>query len=645
MCYGPEGIEIYFQNYGNVVLVKGDNLDTGGSNGAGKSSICDALSYALYGKTVKKPKQLDHETIINAIHKERLEVVVEFDDYRIMRCREPNRLKVWCSKDHIWDEEAEVTKGTMGETQKYIDGVVGLSHVGFCNVIVFDDRNFHAFLEADAAGKRMIIENFLDLEKFRTFNEDTKEFIRTIKATVKKLTDEYGRLQDELDKHDKRITQINEQDTQWQNTKINEIKTLTSQMQIKQKDLENSDENDLLTKYNQIQTRIEELLLSIPLNEQKRDKLNNLLQEADKKLNELLKEKNDLVVGMNALITDLKEADNGIRKSKSFLQSLEKLESGQKCPTCYGSIAEENYANVMNHEKNVLDSLQASITKNTALANIEKEKLEKKNAIISKLNDHILDAKKKVKLVEDLIKKEQTEHSNLLKTPKPEIGVKQQILEAAIVSLKKQIAEKQDEASKSPYKEIYETAIVDKDLKKKECEGKTLELREAEQELPYYEYWAEAFGDRGIRKNVIEDIVPGLNSRLTYWLNYLMASHIDLKFDSEFKETILRNGTEGNYHAMSNGECRKINLSVSQSFSYVMILNSGSCPSLVFLDEVTGGGIDQESVVGVYNMIFELAKERQVFVTSHNPALLDLLQGCESITVVKKNDISRLEKS
>jgi DNA repair exonuclease SbcCD ATPase subunit len=190
-----------------------------------------------------------------------------------------------------------------------------------------------------------------------------------------------------------------------------------------------------------------------------------------------------------------------------------------------------------------------------------------------------------------------------------------------------------------------EAAIVDKDLKKKECEGKTLELREAEQELPYYEYWAEAFGDRGIRKNVIEDIVPGLNSRLTYWLNYLMASHIDLKFDSEFKETILRNGTKGNYHAMSNGECRKINLSVSQSFSYVMILNSGSCPSLVFLDEVTGGGIDQESVVGVYNMIFELAKERQVFVTSHNPALLDLLQGCESITVVKKNDISRLEKS
>jgi ABC-type multidrug transport system ATPase subunit len=93
---------------------------------------------------------------------------------------------------------------------------------------------------------------------------------------------------------------------------------------------------------------------------------------------------------------------------------------------------------------------------------------------------------------------------------------------------------------------------------------------------------------------------------------------------------------------MSNGEERRINLGTSQAFAYVMMLNCGRCPSLVFLDEVTGGSIDKAGVIGIYNMIFELAKDRQVFVTTHNENLLQMLQGCEAITLKKENDITVL---
>lgn len=125
-------------------------------------------------------------------------------------------------------------------------------------------------------------------------------------------------------------------------------------------------------------------------------------------------------------------------------------------------------------------------------------------------------------------------------------------------------------------------------------------------------------------------------------MQYLIDSKIELTFDNQLNETINRNGVEAYYHAMSNGEKRRINLAVSQAFAYVMMLNSGNCPSLVFLDEITGGGIDKAGVSGVYNMIFELAKERQVFVTTHNQTLLDMLQGCGTITLVKKDDITKL---
>ena len=69
ICFGPDGIEIHFDDYGQLVLVTGLNYDNGtpdepGSNAAGKSSLQDIISYGIYGKTVKKPKQLYHGDVI-----------------------------------------------------------------------------------------------------------------------------------------------------------------------------------------------------------------------------------------------------------------------------------------------------------------------------------------------------------------------------------------------------------------------------------------------------------------------------------------------------------------------------------------------------------------------------------------------------
>ena len=96
------------------------------------------------------------------------------------------------------------------------------------------------------------------------------------------------------------------------------------------------------------------------------------------------------------------------------------------------------------------------------------------------------------------------------------------------------------------------------------------------------------------------------------------------------------------FRSTSNGEKQRINLAVSQAFAYVMMLNSGCVPSVVFLDEITGGSVDRAGVVGIYNMIFELAKERQVFVTTHDEKLMSMLQGCETLTLKKENDVTVL---
>jgi DNA repair exonuclease SbcCD ATPase subunit len=648
MCFGPEGIEIFFDDHGKVVLVKGLNLDTGtevnpASNGAGKSSIQDIIAYGLYGKTVKKPKKLDHGTVINAIHKKKLEVVIEFNDMRILRGREPDKLKIWRSKDHIWDKDTDCTPGGKGEPQKKIDAEIGLSHSAFCSVVVFDDSNSYSFLELDAAGKRSLIENLLGLDRYKEHHENAKDLLKEAKANIKELTKEYERLQNEIDGVVKRIEKIEQQETTWKAQREKEAALLAGTILSKQAELKDCDSAAGLKKYEETQKRIEELNELLPTLEDKRTKVVTVVKEANIKLNDARESWNQLRAAYTEEQVGVRRLELEINKSAELVKSLERLEEGTKCPVCHGEISKTNFHNVLTHEKNTIAGTQDKINKGKSALLERDSELRKKDAFIEKLNDRIKEADASVVLLDGKIEAARRELLTLSKVQRPEAGVREQVLEANIVELKKQLKDKQAELTgDSPYKEILESAKQEKQTKETECETKTKDLRLAEKELPYYEFWVEAFGDKGIRRYVIDGIIPALNARIAYWMQYLIDAKIELTFDDELNETILVNGMETYYHAMSNGEKRRINLAVSQAFAYVMMLNSGSCPSVVFLDEITGGGIDRAGVTGIYNMIFELAKERQVFVTSHNETLLNMMQGCDSIMLLKKNGITKL---
>jgi ABC-type multidrug transport system ATPase subunit len=63
---------------------------------------------------------------------------------------------------------------------------------------------------------------------------------------------------------------------------------------------------------------------------------------------------------------------------------------------------------------------------------------------------------------------------------------------------------------------------------------------------------------------------------------------------------------------------------------------------VVFLDEVTTN-IDPVGVLGIYNLICELSEDRQVFVTTHDPDLLEMLNGCDTLNFEMENGISVLK--
>ncbi len=655
LCFGTKGIEINFSNFGNIIQVRGVNLDAPGtesdpaSNGSGKSSIQEVLSIALFGRTVKSPTKNKGNRIVNVLA-DKGEIEIEWDDFKVIRSFKKSKsgsvtskLDLWQSNNRVWNDDSKISFGTSDETQKFIEEQIGLTHHAFCNVVIFDDSNTYSFLESDAATKRQIVENLLDLDQYRDYHENCKSIIKELKKNIADKSKEYSTILQEQSIAKNRLTKVSDQLASWKTNKQIELKNLFEKIKLKQEKLVETDTGDQLANWQKGQDRIQHLIDEISDLESKRDKIQEILKIAREKIDLVRKEKNVLNEEIQVSSISVKSVEMDLSKALKLIRELENLKEGTLCPVCYGAINMDNFGHVLDHGKDTVAKCRTSIDQKIDLINDTKETFGKKAASLSIIEEKVSEAEGKISIIEGTIRKHRREITELTNIPKPEGNISEHIIESEILELKKQFKSKREEfEGDSPYKEIIEDIELEITNIELNLANKEKELKESESEIPYFEYWSEAFGDNGIRKFVIDGIIPALNDRISYWLQILIDGLIELKFDNKLEETITRNGNPAFYHNMSNGEMRRVNLAVSQSFAYVMMLNSGCCPSLVFLDEITGGGIDRAGVPYVYNMIFELAKERQVFVTTHNDVLMNLLDGCETLTLKKYKDVSEL---
>lgn len=656
LCFGEQGIELFLKDYGNVIQVRGVNLDNPGtedhpaSNGAGKSSVQEIFSIGLYGRTVKSPTKLKQGQILNVLA-DKGEVDIQWDNCRILRTFKrastgtvTAKVQIWENPNRVWDDDSELTKGEGKiDTGKWVEGRLGLTHHAFCNVVIFDDSSSYSFLEADTPIKRQIVENLLGLDQYLGYHKNAKELLKNHKLQIVGFTNEYQRFQSDVDACDGRLTMLQNQNATWKATRERELRVLMESIKVKQDQLGKTNAGDLLVVWQNAQDRIAELTANSAELQSKRTGLVQIIEESRIKIKDAEANNNETQAVIQQKHLGLKKLEKDLEGALTLIEKLESLDEGTRCPVCHGIISSDNYSSVLMHTHNQVGGIQSNIQREGELITKDKEKFGEKAAKLSTIKVKVRDVETKAGEMEAQISQNRVQISQLTKIQRPDGDAAERVLEAEIVELKKQFKSKKDEyEGDSPYKEIIENTEQEKAQKKAAAELKSQELSKAEKEIPYFDFWIEAFGDNGIRKYIIDGIIPALNARVAYWLQYLIDSKIEVTFDNKLEETITRNGNPAFYYAMSNGERRRINLAVSQAFSYVMMLHSGCCPSVVFLDEITGGSIDRVGVVGIYNMIFELAKERQVFVTTHDESLLSMLQGCESITLKKQNDTTTL---
>jgi DNA repair exonuclease SbcCD ATPase subunit len=399
-----------------------------------------------------------------------------------------------------------------------------------------------------------------------------------------------------------------------------------------------SNGGELLLKYNEAQEEIEKINAALPGYQQNLNKIQKIVKDVKSKQDEFRKSRLRTVEILDASKRALSNCRADIQSQEKTIRSFEEQKDTQ-CPRCLGTVDEQNYAAVVEEARQTIARRKAEEEKILASATAAEKELADIKTNEASMEKALLAAEAKSAEFTDKVNAGHRRLAELAKVQKPEASTDQRLIQEQIAELKNQAIAKDNEAKGStPYAEILKDAEAEVDERAMACKVRKDELSVVEAELPYYEFWVKAFGDSGIRKFVVDGIIPALNARIDYWLQFLIDGKIKLTFDNELNEVIENNPPDGDpflYYAMSGGERRRLNLAVSQAFAYVMMLNSGASLSLVFLDEVTSN-IDPQGVEGVYNMIQEMAKDKQVFVTTHDHDLLDVLAGCKSINLVRE---------
>ena len=142
-------------------------------------------------------------------------------------------------------------------------------------------------------------------------------------------------------------------------------------------------------------------------------------------------------------------------------------------------------------------------------------------------------------------------------------------------------------------------------------------------------------------KYIIRNILAYFNGKVNFYLSHLSKGKFSIEFDQELKEIIYHNKQQINYISLSGGEKKKIGLAVMLGLQQLLTLSHKFENNLMFFDEVAEN-LDQDGLDGLYILLSELKKDKNLFVITHNNYLKSLMDNVKTITITKSKGISSL---
>lgn len=231
-----------------------------GENGAGKSTILDALSFALYGKPFRK---INKPQLVNTINQKGLEVELEFSigkrEYTVKRGIKPSLFEIY-QDGNLLNQDAE-----QKEYQEMFEkNILKLNHKSFSQIVILGSASFVPFMQLPANHRREVIEDLLDIGIFSTMNVLLKDKISTNKNNITETDYIIKSAAEKIElykKHIATLKQNNDELIKQKRDKIaeisNNITSKQSELQVLTRDAEAASES--ISDHSKVRTKAEKI--------------------------------------------------------------------------------------------------------------------------------------------------------------------------------------------------------------------------------------------------------------------------------------------------------------------------------------------------------------------------------------------------
>jgi DNA repair exonuclease SbcCD ATPase subunit len=673
---------ISFDN--DLTLVLGENLDLGANgsrNGTGKTTIVNALSYALYGNALTKIKL---GNLINKTNEKAMLVSVEFNknkiDYKIERGRKPNILKLFIG-DQVIDDSA---LGDNRETQKMIDDILGLSHDMFKHIVALNTHT-EPFLNMKVSDQRDIIEELLGITILSEKASVLKDLIKEMKDSIKHENFKITAIKESNKRIEAQISNLENKHKEWNASQLNDVSELYTKIEKLEKcnidvELEISNQKKFEI-YNTKVTNVEVLTQTISTLESKQELWDatllvelNTIADAIEELNDLdikteiqnhkdLEEYNTQETKKSEthrLIISTKQDIKRVGAEIETLHEVIKALKSKVCHTCGNELHDDKQSEIL-------------ISKETSLSTSENEitvLIDTETKLKHQLDGYTTTVKPLVfykSLEEALNHKHSLEMMNTQVISKNnEVNPYVEQMEVAKVDINDiNIGEKPLVFYKSleealNHKHSLETLNLQMETRAKDDNPYTEQIEsirtDALQEIDYstinddtltmehQQFLLKLLTDKDsfVRKQIISQNLSFLNNKLSHYIDIIGLRHL-IEFKDDLSVEITDLGKDYDFDNLSRGEKNRVILSLSWAFRDVW--ESLYSPiNLLFVDEVIDSGMDDAGVENSLVILKTMAREqnKSVWLISHKNELISRVNSV--LNVVKENGFTSFSK-
>lgn len=397
LATGNSEIEVRLDSGGRTLII--------GENGAGKSTMLDAICYALYGKAFRN---INKPQLINSVNERDMRVECQFEigkiKYKIVRGMKPNLFEIY-ENDVLVNQDS-----TARDYQKYLEqNVLSMNYKSFTQIIVLGSSNFTPFMQLTAADRRAVIEDLLDIQIFSQMNMILRTRLSDNKQELRDHEQRIAVIKEKIDLQQSHIRKMREKDSAQKQTYLDEIEKSNKEIggledDIKKLKAEESSLWDTIKDCDEVQSRLNTMnsikdgiesrkkqILKETRFYEGNDTCPTCKQNIDSDFKDAtLKQMNDKLAAIDSGLSELVEdAEQEADRLREIAKVQEKIRNTQLSTTNVQSkiTAAQNYIAKMRSGLNSVDSVEEDIDSEDKLREFQDELVRLQNVRAGLMDD------------------------------------------------------------------------------------------------------------------------------------------------------------------------------------------------------------------------------------------------------------------